>query len=134
MHKADHAADVQSLAVPQWPRKVLGAAYLSLGLGTMLMPDLMIQLSVTEPAQANDLTRLIFQCFGLQASLFGLLALVSRFTRTTYIVIAAAILPVFIFDYWFYAVDPVLTLFGSAVDAIFNVIFIAMCWIGARRR
>ena len=111
----------------------MGGAYLALGIATMLAPDLMIELSVREPAQANDLTRLIFRCFGLQASLFGLLALVCRFTRTTYIVIAAAILPVFIFDYWFYVVDPVLTLFGAAVDAIFNVVFVAMCWLGARR-
>ena len=120
--------------VPQGPRKIMGAAYLSLGLATMLMPDLMIELSIADPAQANDLTRLIFQCFGLQAALFGLLALVSRFTRTTYIVIGAAILPIFVFDYWFYAVVPVLTLLGAAVDAVFNLIFIAMCWLGARRR
>ena len=120
-------------AVSQGPRKVMGGAYLALGIATMVAPNLMIELSVHDPAQANDLTKLIFQCFGLQASLFGLLAFVSRFTRTTYIVIAAAILPVFIFDYWFYVVDPVLSLFGAAVDAIFNVVFVTMCWLGARR-
>ena len=118
--------------VSQIPRKILGAAYLTLGLATMALPDLMIDISVQDPSQSNDLTRLIFQCFGLQASLFGLLALVSRFTRSTYVVIGAAILPVFVFDYWFYAVDPVLTLAGSLIDAIFNVVFIAMCWLGWR--
>lgn len=117
----------------QWPRKVLGAAYLFLGLATMAMPDLMIVISVQDTSQSNSLTRLIFQCFGLQACLFGILALASRFTRTTYIVIGAAILPVFIFDYWFYAVDPVLTLAGSLIDAIFNVVFVVMCWLGWRQ-
>ena len=118
--------------VPQTPRKIMGAAYLTLGLATMALPDLMIDISVQDPSQSNGLTRLIFQCFGLQASLFGLLALVSRFTRATYLVIGAAILPVFVFDYWFYAIDPVLTLAGSLIDAIFNVVFIAMCWLGWR--
>lgn len=117
--------------VPQTPRKIMGAAYLSLGLATMAFPDLMIDISVQDPSQSNDLTRLIFQCFGLQASLFGILALVSCFTRTTYLVIGAAILPVFFFDYWFYAVDPVLTLAGSLIDAIFNIVFVTMCAIGA---
>ncbi|MBX7541996.1 hypothetical protein [Qipengyuania sphaerica] len=110
----------------------MGTAYLTLGLATMALPDLMIDISVQDPSQSNGLTRLIFQCFGLQASLFGLLALVSRFTRSTYLAIGAAILPVFVFDYWFYAVDPVLTLAGSLIDAIFNVVFIAMCWLGWR--
>ena len=120
-------------AVPQTPRKILGAAYLILGLATMALPDLMLEISVRDLSQRNDLTRLIFQCFGLQASLFGLLALVSRFTRTTYLVIGSAILPVFVFDYWFYAVNPVLTLAGSMIDGIFNILFIAMCWIGWRQ-
>ena len=108
----------------------MGGAYLTLGLATMALPDLMIDISVQDPSQSNDLTRLIFQCFGLQASLFGILALVSYFTRTTYFVIGAAILPVFVFDYWFYAVDPVLTLAGSLIDAIFNIVFVTMCAIG----
>ena len=120
-------------AVPQWPRKILGAAYAALGLATMLAPDVMITLSVQDPLKSNDLTRLIFQCFGLQASLCGLIALTATFQRRTYIALGLAILPVFIFDYWFYAVEPVLTLFGSLVDAIFNVVFVVMCWIGARR-
>ena len=118
--------------VPQAPRKIMGAAYLFLGLATMAMPELMIDISVQDPSQSNGLTRLIFQCFGLQASLFGLLALVSRFTRMTYFVIGAAIMPVFVFDYWFYAVEPVLTLAGSLIDAIFNVVFVTMCWLGWR--
>ena len=121
----------ETKAPRQWPRLILGAAYLLLGSATMALPELMIEISVRNPSQSDGLTRLIFQCFGLQASLFGLLALASRFTRTTYLVIGAAILPVFVFDYWFYAVDPVLTLAGSLIDAIFNVIFVAMCAIGA---
>lgn len=123
---------MKETTVPQTPRKIMGAAYLTLGLATMASPELMIAISVQDPSQSNDLTSLIFQCFGLQASLFGLLALVSRFTRTTYLIIGAAILPVFIFDYWFYAVDPVLTLAGSLIDAIFNVVFVMMCWVGWR--
>ena len=122
---------MRETAVPQMPRKIMGAAYLFLGLATMALPEMMIDISVQDPSQSNGLTRLIFQCFGLQASLFGLLALVSRFTRTTYLVIGAAILPVFVFDYWFYAVEPVLTLAGSLIDGIFNIVFVTMCAIGA---
>ena len=117
--------------VPQWPKKVLGIAYMSLGLATMLLPDAMIELSVTDPAQGNSLTRLIFQCFGLQATLCGLVAYASEFKRSTYIVLGLAILPVFIFDYWFVAIDPVMTPFGGIADGIFNVIFVTMCAIGA---
>ena len=117
--------------VLQWPKRVLGIAYMSLGLATMLLPDLMIDLSVTDAAQANTLTRLIFQCFGLQATLCGLVAYASEFKRSTYVVLGLAILPVFVFDYWFVVVDPVMTPVGGIADGLFNVLFVTMCAIGA---
>lgn len=111
----------------------MGGAYLALGLATMLAPNLMIAIALTDPAQANAVTRLIFQCFGLQASLCGLVILLARFGRLTYAVFGAAMLPILVFDYWFSAIDPVLTFNGAAIDAVFNLIFIALCAVGFLR-
>ncbi len=116
--------------VAQRPRQIMEAAYLALGLATMALPDVMLDISVQDPSQGNDLTRLVFQCFGFQATLCALVILTSRFRAVTYLAFAAAVIPVFVFDYWFWTVEPVLTGFGAAIDAVFNVIFVTMCWIG----
>ena len=42
------------------------------------------------------------------------------------------LLPFFVFNYWFYVVTPVLTLFGL-LDAVGNVIMLGLCVIGWRR-
>ena len=43
-----------------------------------------------------------------------------------------ALLPFFVFDYYFYAVEPMLTPIGL-LDAVGNVIMLWLCWIGWSR-
>lgn len=56
----------------------------------------------------------------------GLFAALSRFTRWTFLGFGLAVLPFFVFDWWFYAVEPI---FNELIllDAAGNVIFIALC-------
>ncbi|HEX8258465.1 MAG TPA: hypothetical protein VF589_12615 [Allosphingosinicella sp.] len=42
-----------------------------------------------------------------------------------------ALLPFFVFDYYFYAVEPMLTAVGL-LDAAGNVAMLALCWVGWR--
>ena len=44
---------------------------------------------------------------------------------------AVALLPFFVFDYWFYAVEPMLTWIGL-LDAVGNVIMLGLCFLGWR--
>ena len=75
---------------------------------------------------------IIVGCFGAQAVLAGLFAWFSRFTRATFVAYAIALLPFFVFDYWFYAVTPVFNGF-ILLDAAGNLIMLALCILGWRR-
>jgi hypothetical protein len=62
----------------------------------------------------------------------GLFAAFARFTKATFLAFGIALLPFFAFDIWFTFVDPVLTPLGL-LDAVGNVIMLALCVIGWRR-
>ena len=62
----------------------------------------------------------------------GLFAGFSRFTRTTFLAYGVALLPFFLFNFWFTFVDPVFTLVGL-LDAAGNLIMLALCVAGYRR-
>jgi hypothetical protein len=44
---------------------------------------------------------------------------------------ALVLLPFFVFDYWFYVVDPLLTSVGL-LDALGNILMLALCYLGWR--
>ena len=56
----------------------------------------------------------------------------SIFTRRTFLAYGIALLPFFVFDYWFYAVEPMLTEIGL-LDVVGNIIMLWLCWIGWKR-
>jgi hypothetical protein len=70
-------------------------------------------------------------CFGAQAILSGLLAAFSRFTRTTFLAYGIALLPFFLFNWWFTFVDPVFT-WPGLLDAVRNIVMPVLCIIGWR--
>jgi len=76
-------------------------------------------------------TALLIGCFGAQAVLSGLFAAFSRFTKTTFLVYAAALVPFFWFNYWFVFVVPVFNIW-LALDFVSNVAMLVLCLLGWR--
>ncbi|MEO5973279.1 MAG: hypothetical protein ABIP91_07955 [Sphingomicrobium sp.] len=71
-------------------------------------------------------------CFGAQALIAGLFAATARFTRMTFAAYGAMLLGFLAFDVWFWAVDPILTPLGAALDGAGNAVMIVACWLGWR--
>ena len=82
-----------------------------------------------EPGRAMPF---MMACFGAQAYLAGLFAAFSRFTSTTFLAYGVALIPFFGFNYYFTFHDPIFTFMGL-VDAIGNIIMLALCYIGWRK-
>jgi hypothetical protein len=108
----------------------IAAVFLVLGGWCLVWPSSVIALTVRPEYQSDHLLVLVsLGAFGAQAVLAGLFAAFSRFTRATFAAFGIAILPFFVFDWWFYAVIP---LFNELIllDALGNLIFIAICTRG----
>lgn len=113
----------------QW---ALAAVFFVLGGWCLVSPSSVMALTIRPEFQSDDFIALFaFGCFGAQAILAGLFAAFSRFTKTTFLVYGLALLPFFVFDYWFFVVKPVLTPLGM-MDAVGNVIMLALCVQGWR--
>lgn len=104
----------------------IGAVFFVLGGWCLVAPSSVIALTVRPAFQSeNALVAITMGAFGAQAVLAGVFATFSRFTRLTFAAFGAAIVPFFVFDWWFYAVLPV---FNELIllDVIGNMIFIAV--------
>jgi hypothetical protein len=105
----------------------IAAVFAVLGGWCLIAPESVIALTV-RPAYQSDhpLVLISLGAFGAQAMLAGLFAALSRFTKWTFAGFGAAVLPFFVFDWWFYAVEPV---FNELIllDALGNMIFVALC-------
>lgn len=109
---------------------VIAAVFLLLGAWCLIAPANVLELGARPEYHSSEpLLLLMLAAFGAQAMLAGLFAAFSVFTRTTFLVFGIALLPFFVFDYWYYAVEP---LFNETIiiDAIGNIIMLAMCWRG----
>ena len=71
-------------------------------------------------------------CFGAQALIAGLFAATARFTRETFAAYGVMLIGFLAFDYWFWAVDPIFSTLGAALDAAGNTIMLVLCWMGWR--
>jgi hypothetical protein len=71
-------------------------------------------------------------CFGAQAIIAGTFAAFATFTRVTFAAYAVVLLPFFLFDYWFYVADPVMTAY-ILLDAVGNALMLALCYLGWRK-
>lgn len=110
----------------------LAAIFFVLGGWCLLAPGSVLMLAI-RPEYRSDaaIVPVLMGAFGAQALIAGLFAAFSTFTRTTYVAYAIALLPFFAFDYWFYAVEPMLTWIGL-LDAVGNVIMLGLCFLGWR--
>ena len=109
----------------------IATVFFVLGGWCLVAPASVIVLTVRPEFQLHDaLTLVAVGAFGAQAMLAGLFAATARFTRLTFAAFGASMLPFFVFDWWFYFVDPIFNeLIG--LDAIGNIIFVALCARGS---
>jgi len=117
-------------------QRLISLPFLFLGGWCLFLPGMLEGLTLTPAYQHNSETsRLLIGCFGAQAMLSGLFAAFSRFTRTTFLVYAIALLPFFWFNYWFVFVVPMFNAW-LALDFVSNLAMLALCiagWRGAGR-
>jgi hypothetical protein len=111
---------------------LIAAVFLALGGWALLAPASVIALAITPAYQDSAfLSRFAISCFGAQAVLFGLMALVTRWNARSFAVFAAALLPFFAFNYWFHYEVPVLTSIGM-LDFAGNVTMLVLAVLGWR--
>ena len=110
----------------------LASVFFILGGWARVWPSSVIALGVT-PAYQTDAPLAVFAvgCFGAQAMISGLFAAFTNFTRTTFLVYGIALLPFFVFNYWFFAVVPIFTVV-ALLDAVGNVVMLVLCVLGWR--
>jgi hypothetical protein len=111
---------------------LIAAVFLALGGGALFAPASVIELAVTEAyRQDSFLARFIMAGFGSQAVLFGLMALVVRWSATGFAVFAVLLLPFFVFNWYFHYEVPVLTSIGM-LDFAGNVTMFILAIAGWR--
>ena len=115
-------------AVQWW----LASVFFVLGGWCLIAPASVLALTI-RPEYHTDtlLVPVLIGAFGAQALLAGLFAAFSRFERVTFLIFGIALLPFFVFDYWAYAVVPLLTPLGL-LDVAGNVAMLGLCVVGYR--
>lgn len=109
---------------------LIAAIFFGLGGWCLVAPAQIVHLSFRPEYRLDHPTVLMaIACFGAQAMLAGIFAAFSRFTRTTFVAFGIAVLPFLFFNYYFYFVEPMFTRL-IFLDAIGNVIFLALCVYG----
>lgn len=115
-----------------WAQFLIAAVFLLLGGWCLFAPASLIQLAVTETYRDSSfLARFTMACFGAQAVLFGLMALVVRWNARGFLVFAVLLLPFFGFNWYFHYQMPVLTSIGM-LDFAGNVTMLVLALIGWR--
>ena len=110
----------------------IAIVFLGLGGWALFFPGHVIDVGITEPYRENTfLMRFAMACFGAQAVLFGIMALVVSWSARGFAVFAFALLPFFWFNYHFHYVEPVLTTIGM-LDFAGNLTMLVAAIIGWR--
>lgn len=111
---------------------LIAAVFLTLGGWALFAPASVIELAMTETYRDSAfLTRFAIACFGAQAVLFGLMALVTRWNARSFAVFAGLLLPFFGFNYWFHYEVPVLNSIGM-LDFAGNTAMLVFAILGWR--
>ena len=109
---------------------LIGTVFAILGSWALLAPQSVIDLAVRPEFRSDDyLASFALGCFGAQACLFALVSFTAVFTKRTFAAYGIALLPFFVFNYWFYVQVPLLTEIGL-LDFAGNVIMLGLCWHG----
>jgi hypothetical protein len=111
---------------------LIAAVFLALGGWALFAPGNAIALAITEAYRVESFfARFAVACFGAQAVLFGLMALVTQWSARSFAVFAVLLLPFFGFNYWFHYEVPVLTSIGM-LDFAGNVTMLVLAILGLR--
>ena len=111
---------------------LLASVFFILGGWCVISPASVMALTIRPDYRTeHPLVLIALGAFGAQAMIAGVFAAFSRFTRTTFLAYGIALLPFFVFDYWFYVVKPVFTVVGL-LDAVGNVAMLGLCVLGWR--
>jgi hypothetical protein len=111
---------------------LLASVFFILGGWCVISPASVMALTIRPDYRTeHPLVLIALGAFGAQAMIAGVFAAFSRFTRTTFLAYGLALLPFFVFDYWFYVVQPVFTVVGL-LDAVGNVAMLGLCVLGWR--
>ena len=114
-------------------QRLIGLVFLALGGWALLAPRSVIALTIRPEYQSDDfLAVFAVACFGAQACLFALVAFTAVFTRRTFAAYGLALLPFFVFNWWFYFRVPLLNEFGM-LDFVGNLVMLGLCWHGWRK-
>lgn len=110
----------------------IAAVFLVLGGWALLAPGSVIDLALADGYFDDSFAnRFIMACFGAQAVLFGVMALVVRWSAKAFAVFATLLLPFFAFNWYFHYRVPVLTSVGM-IDFAGNAIMLALALVGWR--
>jgi hypothetical protein len=114
-------------------QRLISLPFLVLGGWCLFLPQMVEGLTLQPAYQHNSATSaLLIGCFGAQAVLSGLFAFFSRFTKTTFLVYAIALLPFFWFNYWFVFIVPMFNAW-LALDFVSNLAMLGLCVWGWRK-
>jgi hypothetical protein len=120
------------MLTPLWPQRLLALPFLVLGAWCLAAPHMVERLGITPEYQHLSTTSaLLLGCFGAQAVLGGLFIAFSRWTRATFAIYGAALLPFFWFNYYFVFMVPVMTRL-MAIDLVSNLFMLGLCVWGYR--
>jgi hypothetical protein len=108
-------------------KTVMALVFLVLGGWCIVAPQMVESLALREDYRHLSATSsLLLQCFGAQAVLVGSLALLSRFSATTFLVFGIlASVPFFVFNAWFVWVSGMFTAW-MLLDFAGNVSFLVI--------
>lgn len=120
------------MMTPLWPQRLLALPFLILGAWCLVTPHMVERLAINPEYQHLSTTSaLLMGCFGAQAILGGLFIAFSRWTKASFAIYAAALLPFFWFNYYFVFVVPVMTRW-MLLDFGSNAAMLALCYWGYR--
>ncbi|WP_298465285.1 hypothetical protein [uncultured Erythrobacter sp.] len=110
----------------------IAGVFLALGGWALFAPGSVIELAITPEYQDNTfMMRFVMACFGAQAVLFGVMALVLDWSARAFLVFGLLLLPFFVFNWYFHYEVPVLTSVGM-LDFAGNVTMLVLAVIGWR--
>ena len=120
------------MLTPLWPQRLLTLPFLILGGWCLVAPAMVERLTINPGYQHLSATSaLLIGCFGAQAVLGALFIAFSRWTKRTFAIYAAALLPFFWFNYYFVFEVPVLNRW-MALDFVSNLTMLGLCVWGWR--
>jgi hypothetical protein len=118
---------------PLHVQRLIALPYFILGGWCLLFPGMVERLTINPQYQhLSATTGLMLGCFGAQAVLGGLFVWFSIFTRRTFLAYAVALLPFFLFNYWFVFVVPLFNRW-MALDFFSNATMLALSLYGWRK-